>query len=154
MTVECPRACRVLVTLIAILLCCLTQSWGRVSRNGEPHWKKDIMYRLEHQNYGNNAPLIGVLAQPHNPKHSKTGAKQSISGPLVSWIESAGGRVVPIRYDSTEEEVESIFNSLNGIVFPGGSGTLWYVSFGSCSFPLTWKSIVLYDANHLLCALL
>ena len=128
------------MTLIAILLCCLTQSRGRVPTNGE-HWKKDIMYRLEHQNYGNNAPLIGVLAQPHNPKHSKKGAKQSISGPLVSWIESAGGRVVPIRYDSTEKEVERIFESLNGIVFPGGSGTLWYVSFASLSLSLSEMEI-------------
>ena len=37
-----------------------------------------------------------------------------------SWIEAAGGRVVPIRYDAPPSEIEKLFNSLNGILFTGG----------------------------------
>jgi hypothetical protein len=52
--------------------------------------------RLDKQDYVNTSPLIGVLTQPHG--YEKHKEEQTISGPLVSWIESAGGRVVPIRY--------------------------------------------------------
>lgn len=52
--------------------------------------------RLDRQEYTNDAPLIGVISQPHYHKHHQD--SQTISGPLVSWVESAGGRVLPIRY--------------------------------------------------------
>jgi gamma-glutamyl hydrolase len=80
--------------------------------------------RLDNQDYTTAAPLIGVLTQPHFHKHHKE--DQTISGPLVSWVESAGGRVVPINYNAPWEQIETIFKSINGLVLPGGSGELWY----------------------------
>lgn len=59
-------------------------------------WRGKVVDRLDKQDYVNNSPLIGVLTQPHG--YEKHKEEQTISGPLVSWIESAGGRVVPIRY--------------------------------------------------------
>ncbi|KAI8111716.1 hypothetical protein M9435_004215 [Picochlorum sp. BPE23] len=112
--------------LLLPLLVCFQEVCSARDTVGAHSWKKDVLFKLKNQDYENVAPLIGVLAQPHPPKDSKVGAHQSISGPLVQWIESAGGRVVPIRYDSSKEEVEELFETLNGLVFPGGSGTLWY----------------------------
>lgn len=58
-------------------------------------WRDAVDNRLDNQDYTNPAPLIGVLTQPHYHKHHQD--SQTISGPLVSWIESAGGRIIPIR---------------------------------------------------------
>jgi hypothetical protein len=106
-----------LICLHAILL--LSKSvWSKNERERIPDWKSDILFRLNNQEYVNPSPLIGVLTQPHNPRHSKKGASQSISGPLVSWVESAGGRVVPIRYNAPYKELREIFKSINGLVLP------------------------------------
>ena len=59
------------------------------------NWRDEVDNRLDTQDYVNPAPLIGVLTQPHVHKHHQD--SQTISGPLVSWIESAGGRIVPIQ---------------------------------------------------------
>ena len=80
--------------------------------------------RLYRQDYTTASPLIGVLSQPHYHKHHQDA--QTISGPLVSWIESAGGRVVPIPYNAPWEQIDEIFESINGLMLPGGSGELWY----------------------------
>eukprot|EP01130_Rhizamoeba_saxonica_P007205 TRINITY_DN2908_c0_g1_i1.p1 TRINITY_DN2908_c0_g1~~TRINITY_DN2908_c0_g1_i1.p1 ORF type:complete len:325 (-),score=46.80 TRINITY_DN2908_c0_g1_i1:24-998(-) len=56
----------------------------------------------------------------------------------VKWIESGGGRVVPIRYDAPEEELRDIFSKLNGILFTGGE------------LELTFKSTYVKTANTLL----
>lgn len=79
-------------------------------------WKDKVIDRQESYDYSTTTPLIGILTQPdHTKKHQDM---QGISGPLVSWIESAGGRVVPIRYGASEDEMVDVFNSINGIVFP------------------------------------
>lgn len=107
---------RSLILLLALVIVLCHQAAGRTQQH--KRWKDNVLYRLKNQDYENYSPLIGVLTQPHTPKHSKTGASQSISGPLVSWIEANGGRVVPIRYNSRTEELEELFKSLNGLVFP------------------------------------
>ena len=40
--------------------------------------------------------------------------------PILQWIESAGARVAVIPFDAPEAELRSIFNSINGVLFPGG----------------------------------
>lgn len=42
----------------------------------------------------------------------------------MKYIESAGGRVVPVNYFATETELDSLFASLNGFLFPGGGSDL------------------------------
>lgn len=51
-----------------------------------------------------------------------------MAGPVVEWIHSAGGRAVPIRYYDADEWLEKMFQSVNGIVFPGGAVKLWWDS--------------------------
>lgn len=53
-----------------------------------------------------------------------------ISSGYVKWIESAGGRVVPLHYDAPVEELEALVDSLHGVLYPGGgpirAGTQFY----------------------------
>lgn len=76
--------------VLAFLALAVGQAAGR-----QAPWRQEVAHRLDRQDYTTAAPLIGVLTQPtHEDQHEQD---QSMSGPLVSWIESAGGRVVPIR---------------------------------------------------------
>jgi len=88
---------------------------------GKSSWRKEVAARLDDQDYTTTSPLIGVITQPHRHKHHKD--EQSISGPLVSWVESAGGRVVPIEYDAPWHVLEEKFSALNGLVLPVSLGS-------------------------------
>eukprot|EP00195_Chlamydomonas_chlamydogama_P004992 CAMPEP_0202904808 /NCGR_PEP_ID=MMETSP1392-20130828/31165_1 /ASSEMBLY_ACC=CAM_ASM_000868 /TAXON_ID=225041 /ORGANISM="Chlamydomonas chlamydogama, Strain SAG 11-48b" /LENGTH=315 /DNA_ID=CAMNT_0049592621 /DNA_START=102 /DNA_END=1049 /DNA_ORIENTATION=+ len=66
-------------------------------------------------------PLIGILTQPC----MECPGKSYIAAAYVKWIESAGGRAVPVRFYASEGELKRIFNSINGLVFPGGLTWLW-----------------------------
>lgn len=66
----------------------------------------------------NDRPIIGVLAQEvFQPKPNQT---SYIAASYVKFLESAGARVVPVMIDQKPEEYKSLFNSINGILFPGG----------------------------------
>ncbi|XP_070784383.1 gamma-glutamyl hydrolase isoform X2 [Enoplosus armatus] len=66
----------------------------------------------------NGRPIIGVLAQEvYSPKPSKTAY---IAASYVKFLESAGARVVPVMINQTLEEYKTLFNSINGILYPGG----------------------------------
>jgi len=68
----------------------------------------------------NNHPIIGILTQPYAGSSSAC----YIAASYVKFIESAGARVVPIFHDSPQSELLRIFNSVNGILFPGGGSDL------------------------------
>ncbi|XP_070842237.1 gamma-glutamyl hydrolase [Chaetodon trifascialis] len=66
----------------------------------------------------NDRPIIGVLAQEyHFPKPYQ---ESIIAASYVKFLESAGARVVPVMINQTLEEYKALFNSINGILFPGG----------------------------------
>ncbi|XP_038587894.1 gamma-glutamyl hydrolase [Micropterus salmoides] len=66
----------------------------------------------------NDRPIIGVLAQEvYSPKQSQTAY---IAASYVKFLESAGARVVPVMINQTLEEYKTLFNSINGILYPGG----------------------------------
>ncbi|KAK1173881.1 gamma-glutamyl hydrolase isoform X1 [Acipenser oxyrinchus oxyrinchus] len=67
----------------------------------------------------NDRPIIGVLAQEY-----QSSGNSYIAASYVKFLESAGARVVPIRISQSEEEYEKLFNSLNGVLFPGGGVNL------------------------------
>ncbi|EGC36406.1 hypothetical protein DICPUDRAFT_31892 [Dictyostelium purpureum] len=67
----------------------------------------------------NNRPIIGILTQPTNGGMATYG-DQYLAASYVKYIESAGARVVPILYDTDIKSLTSLFNSINGILFPGG----------------------------------
>eukprot|EP00127_Corallochytrium_limacisporum_P005582 Clim_evm2s208 gene=Clim_evmTU2s208 len=75
-------------------------------------------------------PIIGIMTEPSVAPYNDKG-DQYIAGPIVKWIEAAGGRVVPIPYDGPTEHLEFLLDRINGLVFPGGAGepvpgTAWY----------------------------
>ncbi|XP_030611820.1 gamma-glutamyl hydrolase [Archocentrus centrarchus] len=66
----------------------------------------------------NDKPIIGVLAQEvYSPKPNQTAY---IAASYVKFLESAGARVVPVMINRTLEEYKKLFNSINGILYPGG----------------------------------
>ncbi|CAB1353214.1 unnamed protein product, partial [Coregonus sp. 'balchen'] len=56
-----------------------------------------------------------------------------IAASYVKYLESAGARVVPIRINRTDEEYEKIFNSINGLLLPGGDVDLQTSQFSRLS---------------------
>uniref|UniRef100_A0A8D1WLQ0 folate gamma-glutamyl hydrolase n=1 Tax=Sus scrofa TaxID=9823 RepID=A0A8D1WLQ0_PIG len=80
-----------------------------VLRARDPTGSKVLIYR------------IGVLMQRCHGKDMKALGKYYIAASYVKFLESAGARVVPIRVDLKDEEYQKLFQSINGILFPGGS---------------------------------
>ena len=69
----------------------------------------------------NNMPIIGVFAQPSSSSNEACGGDcQYIAGSYVKYLESAGARVVPIDFHSSDETIDHLFDNLNGFFFPGG----------------------------------
>lgn len=83
----------------------------------------------------NNRPIIGVLATPllsggcetflddYVPSAHPTAPKEPTScfhSLYVKWLEGAGARVVPIRFDEDEDSIRELVSNLNGILFTGG----------------------------------
>ncbi|XP_029314080.1 gamma-glutamyl hydrolase-like [Cottoperca gobio] len=70
----------------------------------------------------NDRPIIGVLAQDlYSPVPNHTAY---IAASYVKFLESAGARVVPVMINQTPEEYKTLFNSINGILYPGGSANI------------------------------
>jgi len=67
----------------------------------------------------NNWPIIGVYSQP-----TSDGSQDYIAASYIKWIESAGGRAVPIPYHISNSHAEGNFSVLNGLLFPGGGSSL------------------------------
>lgn len=61
------------------------------------------------------SPVFGILAQP-----VETPNVTIILSSYVKWLESAGARVVPIRYGSPDCEIDFLLQRINGLLLPGG----------------------------------
>ncbi|XP_067043104.1 gamma-glutamyl hydrolase-like [Acropora muricata] len=88
------------------------------------------------------SPIVGVLTQETDGNVTIFGS-QYVAASYVKFIESAGGRMVPIFVNSTEKEIEKLFNSLNGAIFPGGHILLQYSNYtrvGKQIFDLALKA--------------
>ena len=92
---------------------------------GEPsqvdHHHEPAAFNWHSAGYKTNKPAIGILAQRC---HDCPGYSYVAAG-FVKWVEAAGGRPVPIRYYSSDAELKRLFNSVNGLIFPGGLTDLW-----------------------------
>nr|XP_046146876.1 gamma-glutamyl hydrolase-like [Oncorhynchus gorbuscha] len=67
-------------------------------------------------------PIIGVLAQEvDSPQPQKA---SYIAASYVKFLESVGARVVPVMINQTLEEYKTLFNSINGILYPGGDASI------------------------------
>jgi len=71
---------------------------------------------MQRCNY-NDRPVIAVLAQRVKDDEKK---RSYIAASYVKSLESSGARVIPIPTSMPEKEVEEIFHSVNGVLFPGG----------------------------------
>lgn len=73
-------------------------------------------------------PIVGVLSVPlgmggcitSDADNDVDGASSCFHSLYVKWLESAGARVVPIPFDDSDEELERLASSVNGILFTGG----------------------------------
>ena len=64
-----------------------------------------------------SSPVVGVMTHP--------GPQTFLAASYVKWIESAGGRVVPIPYaESRGSVLDEILMQVNGVLFPGGASAL------------------------------
>ena len=79
----------------------------------------------------NDAPIIGLVTMPCwiepelCPWAVDPETIQFFPASYVKWIESGGGRVIPIMSDAKHEEVRDLLGMINGIVFPGGAAFLF-----------------------------
>eukprot|EP00511_Aplanochytrium_stocchinoi_P010897 CAMPEP_0204867784 /NCGR_PEP_ID=MMETSP1348-20121228/24137_1 /ASSEMBLY_ACC=CAM_ASM_000700 /TAXON_ID=215587 /ORGANISM="Aplanochytrium stocchinoi, Strain GSBS06" /LENGTH=290 /DNA_ID=CAMNT_0052020385 /DNA_START=169 /DNA_END=1038 /DNA_ORIENTATION=+ len=72
----------------------------------------------------NDRPIIGIFTQPGEYQIDGETFFEYIAGSYVKYIESAGARVVPVRYQNSKEELQSLFSKLNGVLLPGGGTEL------------------------------
>ena len=79
----------------------------------------------------NNRPVVGILSVPIAKSYgcitvlggeegARAGSASCFHSLYVKWVESAGAQVVPIRYDSSADELARLFKSVNAVLFTGG----------------------------------
>jgi len=83
--------------------------------------------------WATDRPIVGVLSVPTDKgcisaiggRHlSEVGGSSCFTSLYTKYIESAGGRVVPIFYDASDAELTRVFNAVNGVLFTGGEVTV------------------------------
>ncbi len=77
---------------------------------------------VTHADALNNRPVIGLFAQP-SPTSEKP-HRQYIAASYVKWIESGGGRVVPMDYYIKAADADKLLDQLSAVVFPGGGSVM------------------------------
>ncbi|KAI4806344.1 hypothetical protein KUCAC02_017173 [Chaenocephalus aceratus] len=70
----------------------------------------------------NERPIIGILAQ--NSRYLPPNSTGYIASSYVKFLESGGARVVPIIVNRGAEEYKRLFNSINGVLLPGGAANI------------------------------
>ncbi|XP_075069672.1 gamma-glutamyl hydrolase [Mixophyes fleayi] len=81
----------------------------------------------------NDRPVIGILAQETHFDNLKSIGRSYIAASYVKTLESAGGRVIPIRINLSEQEYVRIFSTINGILLPGGGVDLIFSEYARVS---------------------
>eukprot|EP00775_Hariotina_reticulata_P005931 gene5931-6171_t len=112
---------RAVAFLIAAVLILEKATAARPQALDEQAKVTDLVARAKAGGYKNKEPLIGILTQPC---HDCPG-RCYIAASYVKWVEAAGGRVVPIRFYASDNELHRLFKTVNGLVFPGGLTWLW-----------------------------
>ena len=83
----------------------------------------------------NDHPIIGILSQELTYGLEEVYGDNYTSyivASYVKYIESAGARVVPIFINQTDEYYEMMFNSVNGLLIPGGDVSIESSGAYSC----------------------
>ncbi|CAI9550417.1 unnamed protein product [Staurois parvus] len=93
-----------LMLLLVVLLFC--RSWSSSVISSDPPI--------------NDRPVIGIVAQETHFENLKPFGQSYIAASYIKYLESAGARVIPIRIDLPKEEYVKMFNTINGVLLPGG----------------------------------
>jgi len=74
----------------------------------------------------NVRPVIGVVSEPisHHIEGKNTNATSYLAASYVKFLEAAGARVVPLRFDAPRDRLTSTLEGLNGVLYPGGGASL------------------------------
>lgn len=98
-------------------------------------------------------PIIGILSVPYDalpcatiakPTDSFTGTPSCFSDFYNKWVEASGGRSVVIPFNANHSTLDTMFESLNGILMTGGGLNLW--------FNQTWMQTAQYLYQKVLAA--
>lgn len=76
-------------------------------------------------NCNQSKPTIGILTNPSDLKDYDKAQHSYFPSSYVKFVESAGGRVIPIHWDSSYDEITVILNQINGVLFTGGDVDLY-----------------------------
>lgn len=98
----------------------------------------------------NYRPIVGVLAQRYyGPDAKRNGPPTAtyIAASYVKFLESAGARVVPVFVNKEHDYYVNLFNSINGVLFPGGSASLAASGYSSAAKTLLNLAIAEHDNN-------
>eukprot|EP01017_Pseudomicrothorax_dubius_P004420 TRINITY_DN1087_c0_g1_i6.p1 TRINITY_DN1087_c0_g1~~TRINITY_DN1087_c0_g1_i6.p1 ORF type:complete len:376 (+),score=96.35 TRINITY_DN1087_c0_g1_i6:69-1196(+) len=111
--------CVILATLISSLLANIpAHAQEQIDR-----LKADMEKLKKENNLGyTDRPTIGVLSQPSEfPEIGYPASKYSyIAASYTKFVEMAGARAVPIRWDLPYDQLKTLFHSVNGLLLPGG----------------------------------
>jgi gamma-glutamyl hydrolase len=80
----------------------------------------DANNNIKYSSNENTRPIIGILTQPAPSSWQKPNRTTYLAASYVKYIEATGAQVVPIRMNQSIEYYSYLFNSLNGVLFPGG----------------------------------
>lgn len=64
------------------------------------------------------SPVIGIVAQPHGT------TQQYVAASYVKFVESGGGRAVPLSYFASNTTSLTMFEQINGVLLPGGGSAV------------------------------
>jgi gamma-glutamyl hydrolase len=98
-----------------------------------------------------NGPVVGILSLPTSKK-DLTFSEASFSmipGSYVKWLEQAGIRIIPIRYDMPRRVIDKLMSSINGILITGGSTRLFRNNSKLCKFKKLLSKKVICPSRYM-----
>ena len=81
-----------------------------------------LLLLREARSGGTDRPVIAVVSQPFDEYDASKGS--FIFSYYATFLESAGARVVPLMYDQSDEALQKLLGSVNGVLFTGGGLSL------------------------------
>ena len=116
-----------IILLLAITKCTISTHRPIIGVLTQP-WSKDLASSIIippiYNNHNLNSNKINSSNNRNKVFDSISQYKSYMNADYVKYIEGSGGRVVPIPYNTSNEELVHLFNSINGLIFPGGNDIL------------------------------
>jgi len=73
----------------------------------------------------NNRPIVAILTLPVDLPDNPPGTTSYFPASYVKFVEAAGARVVPLRYDAPPSATAALLSRVNGVVFTGGAAAFF-----------------------------